>query len=110
VLYESFWENWHWGTYSPVEGDVVFSNHDVNIGDNGANEDPKARSGERLSTWWEKVTSVIVSGVANRGKKNKKPRTGELYKVRSLKPGEKFEIDSFASWEIVDLTAGTSSR
>ncbi|KAF9450992.1 hypothetical protein P691DRAFT_788099 [Macrolepiota fuliginosa MF-IS2] len=96
----AFWEKWHWGAYSPVHGDVVFVNQDAGAGVSGE----RGSKAQVPAQWWQKFNFIgdtwvgdgaVVEG-GEQGKKKKKQRTRTLYKVRRLKPNEKFEIDSGA--------------
>jgi len=102
--HDAFWEKWRWGIYSPVHGDVVYVNHDppTAVIPPGAQGNQGKGSSE---SWWQKLGVSDVLGTG--GKKEpakKRHRAKTLYKVKRLKRGGTFEIDS-----TTDLTA-TASR
>ncbi|KAJ3575194.1 hypothetical protein NP233_g1247 [Leucocoprinus birnbaumii] len=108
VLYESFWEKWNWGTYSPVDGDATMpTNYGSSPSGEGAQLGGKMSSGPDRSvtryTWWQKFHFNPVPEAASGDGAKKKSRSGTVYKVKSWKPGEDFDIDSCAPSNIVDL-------
>lgn len=106
-MHDTFWEKWHWGTYSPLHGDIVFVNQDLTTTDdvNGNGEQSK----KPTTSWWQrfKFSGSGADGSEKVGKKGRKQRSEKMYKVKRLKPSDKFEIDSEADSSVVDLTAYT---
>ncbi|KXN90386.1 hypothetical protein AN958_04255 [Leucoagaricus sp. SymC.cos] len=106
VFYESFWETWHWVTYSQVHEDATFGNECLGTGETAGTSSGggvKAGQGEGSRSrypWWQKYNFSALSMTVNGGlgkRRNKKTRAKTLYKVTRLKPGEKFDIDSCSS-------------
>lgn len=93
-----------------MHGDVVFVNQDTGAGVSGE----RGSRAQVPAQWWQKFNFIgdtwagdeAIIEAGEQGKK-KKQRTRTLYKVKNLKPNEKFEIDSGADMSVVDLTSGS---
>lgn len=111
TTHDAFWEKWRWGIYSPVHGDVVYANHhDPPTATATATIPPGAqgnlagKGSSGSSSWWHKLGLSGVLGVGGKKESTKKRhRAKTLYKVKRLKRGGTFEIDS-----TTDLTSKTT--
>lgn len=82
---------------------MIYANHDLETTTRSKDKTGGGDQSVISRTWWQNLGFRPLPEVSDDEEGKKKSRTRTMYKVRSFKPGQGFDIDSCASSGVVDL-------